>query len=151
MFVSLSGAQILLPETNRNICFSVFLLTHGFFAWGTHIKIKVILLRFSQTCEFWSSKANWRLRFLLPSIIFKNGPLRKQNFTLMGSKVHGLWFVIGGLWSILCVSVFQGCIFACDCNYDWQQQKTQLWRRLLNFRVCMFMKSAVILRQGMFR
>ena len=27
------------------------------------------LLRFSQTCEFWSSKANWRLRFSLPSII----------------------------------------------------------------------------------
>ena len=27
------------------------------------------LLRFSQTCEFWSSKANWRLHFSLPSII----------------------------------------------------------------------------------
>ena len=25
-------AQIWLPETNRNICFSVFLLTHGFIA-----------------------------------------------------------------------------------------------------------------------
>ena len=27
------------------------------------------LLRFSQTCKFWSSKANWRLHFLLLSII----------------------------------------------------------------------------------
>ena len=35
-------------------------------------------------------------------------PLRKQNFTLMGSKGHGLWFVIGGFRSVLCVSVFQG-------------------------------------------
>ena len=37
-----------------------------------------------------------------------NGPLRKQNFTLMGSKGHGLRFVIGGFRSILYVSVFQG-------------------------------------------
>ena len=28
----------------------------------------------------------------------------------------------------------------CDRNYDW---KPQLWRRLLNFRVCVFVKSAV--------
>ena len=37
-----------------------------------------------------------------------NGSLRKQNFTLTGSKGHGLWFVIGGFGSVLCVSVFQG-------------------------------------------
>ena len=36
-----------------------------------------------------------------------NGPLRKQNFTLTGSKGHGLWFVIVGFRSVLCVSVFQ--------------------------------------------
>ena len=36
-----------------------------------------------------------------------NGPLKKQNFTLMGSKGHGLWFAIGGFRSVLCVSVFQ--------------------------------------------
>ena len=29
----------------------------------------IFLLRFSQTCVFWSSKANWRLRFSLPTII----------------------------------------------------------------------------------
>ena len=37
-----------------------------------------------------------------------NGPLRKQNFTLMGSKGHGWRFVIGGFRSILYVSVFKG-------------------------------------------
>ena len=36
-----------------------------------------------------------------------NGPLRKQNFTLTGSKAHGLWFLIGGFGSVLWVSVFQ--------------------------------------------
>ena len=68
-----------------------------------------------------------------------NEPLRKQNFTLTGSKGHGWWFVIGGFRSVLCVSVsFKG------RNYDWRQRKTQLWRRVLNFRVRMFVKSAVI-------
>ena len=37
-----------------------------------------------------------------------NGPLRKQNFTLTGSKGRGFWFVIGGFRSVLCVPVFQG-------------------------------------------
>ena len=37
-----------------------------------------------------------------------NGPLRKQNFKLTGSKGHGFLFVIGGFRPILCVSVFQG-------------------------------------------
>ena len=37
-----------------------------------------------------------------------NGPLRKQNFTLTGSKGPDLGFVIGGFRSILCVSVLQG-------------------------------------------
>ena len=32
MFVSLSGVQICQPETNRNICFLVFLLMREFFA-----------------------------------------------------------------------------------------------------------------------
>ena len=46
-----------------------------------------------------------------------NGPLRKQNFTLKGSK--GLWFVICDWWISIrfvcfCVSRF----VACDRNYD---------------------------------
>ena len=66
-----------------------------------------------------------------------NGPIRKQYFTLTGSKGHGFWFVIGGFRS-----VFSGFV-ACDRNYDWRQRKTELWRRLLNVRVRMFVKSAV--------
>ena len=37
-----------------------------------------------------------------------SGPRRKQNFTLTGSKGHGLRFVIGGFRPVLCISVFQG-------------------------------------------
>ena len=41
------------------------------------------------------------------AVNYLNGPLRKQNFTLTGSKGHGLGFVIGVFQSVLCVSVFQ--------------------------------------------
>ena len=50
------------------------------------------LLRFSQTYEFWNSKANWQLRFFA-AVNHLNGPLRKQNFTSRGSKSHSLWLV----------------------------------------------------------
>ena len=66
-----------------------------------------------------------------------NGPLRKQNFTLTGSKGQGLWLVD---FDPFCVFL---CFVACDHNYDWRQRKTQLWRRLLKYRVRMFVKSAV--------
>ena len=94
---------------------------------------------------FWSSKANWPrgLRFSLPSIILTDLSFRKQNFTLTGSKGHGFWFVIGRFPSVLYVSVFQGSVVSYDRNYDWRQPKTQLWRRRLNFRVGMFLKSTV--------
>ena len=52
----------------------------------------VPLLCFSKTCDFWSSKANYCLLFLLPSIIFSK-PLRKRKFTSAGSNGHGLWLV----------------------------------------------------------
>ena len=45
---------------------------------------------------------------LFAAVNHLKGPLRKQNFTLTGSKDHGFLFVIGGFRSILCVSVFQG-------------------------------------------
>ena len=71
-----------------------------------------------------------------------NWPLRKQNFTLTGSKGQVLWFVIGGFRSVLCFCVSR--FVACDRNYDWRERKTQLWTRLLNFRVRMFVKSTVM-------
>ena len=49
------------------------------------------------------------------------------------------WISIG--FVCFCVSRF----VACDRNYDRRQRKTQLWRRLLNFRVRMFVKSAITL------
>ena len=68
------------------------------------------------------------------------GPLRKLYFN--GFKRSR--FVICDWWISIrfvcfCVSRF----VACDRNFDWRQRKTQLWKRLLNFRVRMFVKSAV--------
>ena len=42
---------------------------------------------------------------LFAAVNHLNGPLRKKNFTLTKSKGQGLWFVIGGFRSVLCVSV----------------------------------------------
>ena len=92
----------------------------------------------------------WILKFksqltiaLFAAINQLNRPFRKQNFTLTGSK--RLWFLICDWWISIrfvcfCISRF----VACDLNYDWRQRKTQLWSRLLNFRVRMFVKNAVI-------
>ena len=44
-------------------------IRQAFVLWLMNWELSNNLLRFSQTCEFWSSKANWRLRFSLPSII----------------------------------------------------------------------------------
>ena len=51
-----------------------------------------VLLRFSQTCEFWSSKAAFTIAFFV-AVNHLNGPLRKQNHTITGSRGHDLWFV----------------------------------------------------------
>ena len=55
------------------------------------------------------------------------------------------WFLICDWWISIrfvcfCVSRF----VVCDRNYDCRQRKTQLWRRLLNFRDRMFVQSAVM-------
>ena len=52
-------------------------------------------------------KASCRFAFFA-AVNHLSGPLRKQNFTLTGSKGHGLWFVIGEFRSVLCVSLLQG-------------------------------------------
>ena len=99
-----------------------------------------LLLRFSQTCGLWSSKANWQLRLSLPSIILTD---------LLGNKLYfngfkRSLFVICDWWMSIrfmcfCVSRF----VACDHNYDWRQRETQLWRRPISFRVRVFLKSTV--------
>ena len=80
---------------NGDVYEKVF-FTENFNTFGRLFKRNPTYCAGSQTCYFWSSKANWRLRFLLPSII------------LTGSKGHVLWFVIVGFRSVLFVSVFQG-------------------------------------------
>ena len=71
---------------------------------------------------------------------YLRGPLRKQQkFTSTGSKGNGLWLVnFDPLCVFLCFKVH--CLWSC---HDWCKRKTQLWRRLLHFRVCMFLKSTV--------
>ena len=69
-----------------------------------------ILLHFSQTCEFWSSKANWRLRFSLQSIIFNR--FKRSRFVICD------WW-ISIRFVCFCVSRF----VVCDRNYDWRQRK----------------------------
>ena len=52
-----------------------------------------------------------------------NGPLRKQNFTLTGSKGQGFLFVIGGFGSVLCVSVFQGSLLVIVIIIDGSEKR----------------------------
>ena len=94
----------------------------------------------------WILKFKSQLRFaFFASVNHHSWPL-----TSTGSKVHGLLFCD---WWILihfvcfCVSSFKvhsQRFIACDHNHDWQQQKAYLWRRLLNFRVCVFLKSTAV-------
>ena len=72
----------------------------------------------------------WILKFksqltiaFLAAVNHLNGPLRKQNFTLTGSKRHGLWFVICGFRSVLCVSVFQGSLLVIVIMIDGSEKR----------------------------
>ena len=87
-----------------------------------------VLLHFSKTCKFWCSKANRHLHFSLPSIILADV---WRNRTWRVQKV----VVCDWLFSIRFVRFCGSRLIACDCNYDWRQQKTQLWRRIFNLRV----------------
>ena len=51
------------------------------------------------------------------------GPLRKLNFTLTDSKGRGLWFVIGGFRSVLCVFVFRGSLLVIVIMIDGSQKR----------------------------
>ena len=52
-----------------------------------------------------------------------NGPLRKQNFTLTGSKGRGLRFVIVGFRSVLCVSVLPGSLLVILIMIDGSEKR----------------------------
>ena len=85
-----SPAIIYIADNNENICClfiiagsqgkwknavcwtSLTLMQQGYASTCLSVKIvfrKSLLLHFSQTREFWSSKANWQFHFSLPSII----------------------------------------------------------------------------------
>ena len=67
---------------------------------------------------------DWRLTTtFFAAVNHLNGPLRKQDFTLTDSKGHGLWFVIGGFRSVLCVSVFQGSLLVIVIMIDGSQKR----------------------------
>ena len=102
------------------------------------LQLNLLSWRFMLTALFKNRrilKFKTKLTFaFFPAVNHFSGPLRKQNFTLTGSKGHG--FVIFDWWLSIrfvcfCVSWF----VSRDCNCDWQQWKMRLWRQLLNFRV----------------
>ena len=73
----------------------------------TSCSIHCLLLRFSKTCEFQSSKANWRLRFSLPSIILADLS-GNRNLLQQVQKVMACDWWLVNFQSVLCVPVFQG-------------------------------------------
>ena len=52
------------------------------------------------------------------------GPRRKQMFSSTASKGHGLWFLIGGFRSVLCVSVFQGSLLVIVIMSDGSEKRS---------------------------
>ena len=50
---------------------------------------------------------------------------RKQKFTSTDLKRHGLWFVIGGFRSVLCVSLFQGSLFVIVIMIDGSENRSE--------------------------
>ena len=102
---------------------------------------QVSLLYFSNTHELWSSKANWCLHFSLLSIILADllgkRTLHKQVQKVM---VCDLWLVdFDPFCGFLC------CKICCLWSLLWlpaaKNAVVKVWP--LNFRVCVFVKSAV--------
>ena len=82
------------------------------------------LLCFSET-QILKFKSQLTFAFFA-TINLLSGPLRKQSFTVTGSKSHSLWFVIGGFHPFVVFLCFKvHCLWSL---YDWPQQKVQVWR-----------------------
>ena len=76
-----------------------------------------ILLHFFKNMQILKFKSQLTFAFFTEVNHF-SWPLRTQNLT--GSKGHGLWLV---QFSICFVCFCGSRLIACDCNYDWWQQK----------------------------
>ena len=104
-------------------------------------KYNVILLRFSKT-QIVKLKTQVTFGFFT-AVNHLSIPLRKQMFTLKGSKGHGLWFLIGGLQCLLCVFVFQDSLLVIVIMIDsskkcnnceggfWTSEFTRFWKAQL--------------------
>ena len=123
------------------------------------------LLRFSKTRKLWSSNAKCTFAFSA-AVNHLSGPLRKQAFTSMGSKSHGLWSVIGGfdpfcvflcfkvrcLWSQLWLTAAKNAIVkaafelsssrVCEKRSNSQDQSTN--SRFLSSDVCQRFRGKII-------
>ena len=72
--------------------------THWFEIHFTALFINMRILKF---------KSQLTIAFFA-AVNYLDGRLKKQNFNLTGSQGYGLWVVIVGFRSVVCVSVFQG-------------------------------------------
>ena len=109
----------------QSCCFANnFLWTYCFFAIVFDVTVVISLVHFSKTGKFWSSKANWRLCFSLPSIVLMD--LLETKLYFNEFKRSGLWFKIGGFQSFLCVSLFQGSLLVIVIMID-SSEKRNCW------------------------
>ena len=94
-------------------------------------------------------KNTWILKLKKPAAVLLFSLLSIISADLLGNRIL-LWRVQKVTvcdWRIsirlVCFSVSRFVACDHDGNYDWRKQKTHLWRLLLNFRVRVFLKSAV--------
>ena len=81
-----------------------------------------MLLRFFQNTRILKFKSQLAIT-IFAAVDHLNGPLGKQNFTLTGSKGHGLLLVIGGLRSLLRVSLFQDSLLVIVIMIDGSEKR----------------------------
>ena len=92
---------------------------HAFHSKKYQVKIHDLVCHWYYVTALFINKPILKFKSQLTFALFAavnhlNRPHRKQKFTSTNSKRsrHGLWFVIGGFRSVLCVSVFQGLLLA---------------------------------------
>ena len=95
---------MLLPQSAQ---FSYFFFLHHMTGLITALFINKRILKFKS-----------QLTFPFFAAVNLSRPLRKQKFTSMGSKGHGLWYVIGGFRSVLYISVIQGSLLVIRIMID---------------------------------
>ena len=121
--------NLVLRSTSLRRCFIPFAQWRIYTSTTINRKDKITAL--FTNMQILKSKSQLTIGFFA-AVNHLDGPVRKQNFTLTGSKGHGFWFVIGGFRSVLCVSVFQSSLLVIVIMIDGSQ-----------IRIRMFVKSSV--------